>query len=413
MILFYRILINIIFFLSPIIILIRLLKKKEDKKRFKEKFCFYNKPNNNQVIWFHGASVGELLSIMPLIEKFENSKDVKKILITSNTLSSAKILSQFNFKKTIHQFFPIDTNYHSKKFLDYWKPKVAIFIDSEIWPNMIFNLKKKSIPSILINGRITKKTFKKWFLVKNFSKKLFKEFNLCLVANNETKKFLKTLGAKKIRFLGNLKFTQLENEKILDINRLKKISKKRKIWCSVSTHYPEEVFLIKTHKLLKKKYPNLLTIIIPRHVERTNEIVEILKKEKVKFYLDSSKKKISKNLEIYVVDAYGKTKSFFNISKVSFIGGSIIKHGGQNPIEAAKQGCKIISGPFIWNFREIYQFLKNKRVAEIINSPNQLAKIVDNSFKENKKMNQIGKKIKSIGDDILKSTEKELATFIK
>ena len=163
MLFFYRTLINIIFFVSPIIIIYRLIRKKEDIKRFKEKFCFFSEKNlKGNLIWFHGASVGELQSIVPLIEKLERNKKIKKILVTSNTLSSSKVLRKLNFKKVIHQFFPIDTNFHSKKFLSYWKPSCAFFIDSEIWPNMYKNLKKKKIPTTLINGRITKKSFKRW-----------------------------------------------------------------------------------------------------------------------------------------------------------------------------------------------------------------------------------------------------------
>ena len=151
MILIYRLLINLILIFTPLIILIRLIKKKEHLKRFKEKFTFFSKERKKgNLIWFHAASVGELMSIIPLIEKLEREKNINQILVTTSTLSSAKIFSKFKFKKTIHQFFPIDTNYLSNKFLDHWKPKLVIFIESEIWPNMLTNLKKKSISHILV-----------------------------------------------------------------------------------------------------------------------------------------------------------------------------------------------------------------------------------------------------------------------
>jgi len=140
---FYRILINLIFILSPIIVIIRLLQKKEDPSRFREKLGFFSKKKaKGNLIWFHGASVGEILSVVPLIEKLEKNNKIKQILVTSNTLSSSKILSKLKLKKTIHQFFPIDTNYNANKFLEYWDPSIAIFIDSEIWPNMLTNIKK-------------------------------------------------------------------------------------------------------------------------------------------------------------------------------------------------------------------------------------------------------------------------------
>ena len=160
---FYRILINLIFILSPIIIIIRLLQKKEDPSRFREKLGFFSKKKTKgNLIWFHGASVGEILSVVPLIEKLEKNNKIKQILVTSNTLSSSKILSKLKLKKTIHQFFPIDTNYNAHKFLEYWDPSIAIFIDSEIWPNMLANIKKKSISLMLINARITEKLILKY-----------------------------------------------------------------------------------------------------------------------------------------------------------------------------------------------------------------------------------------------------------
>ena len=161
MLILYRLLISLILVLSPIILIVRLLKKKEDPKRFIEKFCFFSeKKNKGKLIWFHGASVGELQSIVPLVEQLDKNKKINQILITSNTLSSSKIISKFKFKKVIHQFFPIDVNFLSKKFLNYWKPSIAFFIDSEIWPNMLLNLKNEEVPIILLNGRITKKTFR-------------------------------------------------------------------------------------------------------------------------------------------------------------------------------------------------------------------------------------------------------------
>ena len=159
----YRVLTNLILLFSPIIILIRLLKKKEDLTRFKEKFGFYKKKKiAGKLIWFHGASVGEILSIIPLVEKLEKNTAIKQILVTSNTLSSSNILSDLKLKKTIHQFFPIDTVYNCNKFLKYWRPSVVIFVDSEIWPNMLTDIKKRSIPLILLNARITKKSFGRW-----------------------------------------------------------------------------------------------------------------------------------------------------------------------------------------------------------------------------------------------------------
>ena len=191
MLFLYRSLINLIFLISPLIIILRILKKKEDKKRFKEKFCFFSKERGNgKLVWFHGASVGELQSIVPILEKIEKNNKIKKVLVTSNTLSSSEILNKLGLKKVVHQFFPIDTNFHTVKFLNYWRPSSAFFIDSEIWPNMYLNLKQKQIPIILLNGRITKKSFRKWKFFSFFSKKIFETFDICLSSSQRSKKHL-------------------------------------------------------------------------------------------------------------------------------------------------------------------------------------------------------------------------------
>ena len=249
----YKILINLIFFFSPLILIFRLLKKKEDPIRFKEKFGFFSKNRKSgNLIWFHGASVGEIQSIIPLVEKFEKNKNINQILVTSNTTSSSKIIQKYKLKKTIHQFFPIDCNFISKKFINYWKPKKVFFIDSEIWPNTINNLSNKKIPIILLNGRITKKTLSRWLSFPNFSQSLFSKFNLCLTSSIESKKYLKKLGAKKIKFFGNLKFTQSENVNTELNKKLKKFIRSRSSWCASSTHYNEEKFCGLVHLKLKK-----------------------------------------------------------------------------------------------------------------------------------------------------------------
>ena len=198
----YRILINLIFLFSPIIILIRILKGKEDLNRFPEKLGFFSKKKvGKKLIWFHGASVGELLSVIPLIENLEKDKNINQILLTSSTISSAKVFSKFKFKKTIHQFFPIDSNIISKKFINFWKPSISIFIDSEIWPNMILNLKIEKTPIILLNARITKKSFKRWKILKNFADKIFQCFSNTYPCNKETQVFLKFFGVKNINLI--------------------------------------------------------------------------------------------------------------------------------------------------------------------------------------------------------------------
>ena len=185
-----------------------------------------------------------------------------------------KVIEKLNFKKVVHQFFPIDTNYHSKKFLNFWKPSAAFFIDSEIWPNMIINLEKNKTPIFVINGRLTKKSFERWKQFPNFSNHIFGKINLCLSSSKISKFYFKKLGVKNLKYLGNLKFAQSENDKLINLSSLKKFTRKRKVWCASSTHYNEEKFCGIVHKFLKKKYKNILTIIVPRHIESTHSIKE-------------------------------------------------------------------------------------------------------------------------------------------
>ena len=373
----YKVLINIVFLFSPLIVLIRLIKRKENIKRFVEKFGFFTKKRvSGKLIWFHGASVGEIQSIIPLIERLEKDRKINQILITSNTLSSSIIINKLNLRKTIHQFFPIDCNFISSKFLDYWKPSKVFFVDSEIWPNTINNLFRKNIPIILLNGRITKKTFNRWMKFSNFSKFVFSKFNFCLSANKESKKFLKKLGANNVKFFGNLKFSQSENQNVEVDKNLKKFLLKRNSWCASSTHYNEEKFCGLAHLKLKKKYKNLLTIIIPRHVDRVDQIKADLNKLNLNVHLDHPKDKIKPNTDIYLVNSYGKTKSIFKICKNVFLGGSLINHGGQNPLEAARYGCCVFHGPHISNFKEIYEHLQKKKISFKVKNQNHLTNLL-------------------------------------
>ena len=405
MFLIYQIIVSLILILSPFILIFRIIKNKEDKNRFIEKFAVPTKKRGNgNLIWFHGASVGELQSIVPLLKKYEKKKSIHQILITSSTLSSSKIIKKFNFKKTIHQFYPIDHIYFTNKFLNYWKPNAAIFIESEIWPYMFKRINDKKIPLFLLNARLTKKTINRWIKIKSFSKKVFDKISIAYPQNLETKLYLKRIGFKKIKSLGNLKFAENTEDKLLQINKkLKSEFIKRKVWVASSTHQNEEIFCAEAHLILKRKIKNIITIIIPRHVHRVKEIVSDLKKFNLKIILHSQKKTNLDNVDLYIVDTFGETKKFHKIGKSVFLGGSIINRGGQNPLEAARFGSRIIHGPNTHNFTDIYKLLKTFNVSRKINSPEQLASFI--IFKKNKK---IGLKIKNIGKKILNDTIKEL-----
>jgi 3-deoxy-D-manno-octulosonic-acid transferase len=409
MLFIYRIFINTVFIILPIIIIVRLFKRKEDYRSIKEKIGFNSKKRGmGSLIWFHGASVGEIKSIIPLILKLEKQNNIKKILITSNTLSSADVFNNFKLKKTIHQFFPIDTNFITKKFIEYWSPSKVFFIDSEIWPNMILNIKKKKIPLILINGRITKKTFRRWNRFKNFSKEIFSNFDLCLTSDKVSKNYLTKLKAKNIIYIGNLKFTETKNKKINLSKNLDNFLNLKNSWCASSTHHNEEIICGKIHLKIRKKLKNLLTIIIPRHIERSEKIKIELEKLGLKVFLHSNQKKIDFDTDIYLVNAYDKTKFFFNKCKNVFLGGSLINHGGQNPLEAARYDCNILHGPNIKNFNEIYQFLKEKNASYQVKNINEFCKILSKLLSSKKPYKKIKTDINILGENILNKTLKKI-----
>ena len=407
---FYQIVLILLFLISPFVIIFRIIKNKEDKKRFIEKFSIPTKKRiKGKLLWFHGASVGEILSIIPLIKNYEKKKSIDQILITTSTLSSSKVLKKYNFKKTVHQFYPIDQSYLVNKFLKYWKPNFAIFIESEIWPCMFLNIYRKKIPLILLNARLTLKTFNKWIKFKNFSKNIFNKISIAFPQNLETKFFLKNLNVRKIKHIGNLKFIEnniINTDKLN--NNLKVQLNKKRIWVASSTHLSEEIFCAKAHLLLKNRVKNLMTIIIPRHIHRVEDIVDEIKDLGLKVCLHSEKKNSLKNADIYIVDTFGETRKFHEIASTVFLGGSIIKRGGQNPLEAARYGAKILHGPNTDNFKDIYKYLRSLNNSKKIKTPNELANQI--VFKKNKR---IGKKIKNVGDKILKKTINVLDNLIK
>ncbi|MFL2902971.1 MAG: 3-deoxy-D-manno-octulosonic acid transferase [Candidatus Pelagibacter sp.] len=396
---------------SPLILLVRLFLGKEDKKRFKEKFCLFSKRNNSkETIWIHGASVGEILSVIPIIKALENDKKIKKILLTSSTTSSASVILKYKFKKTVHQYYPLDVNFLTKFFISYWKPKIAIFIESEVWPNMYKNLYRKKIPLILLNARITNKSFNRWKFFPNFSKKIFNKITLALPQNNETKKYLQLLGVKNIKIAGNLKyFGNFEKRNFQ--NNLKNKFYKRNVWCAASTHNKEEIFIGRVHSELKSEIKNLITIIIPRHINRRESIINEISRIGLKYQLHSENRKIKKNTDIYLVDTYGEAIKFYLLSKLTFLGGSVIKHGGQNPLEPAREGNYILHGPNISNFKEVYEMLSFLKIAKKINSIKEMKKIILKRIDFNQN-NKVKNKLKNIGKKILSKNLLEIKKFI-
>ena len=407
--------------LSHIYLLYRKLKKKEHPIRYKEKLSKIITPREQGfLVWFHVASVGEAMSILSLIDDCIKEKKINKILITSITLSSGKILEKrfSQIQKVTHQFLPLDIDIFTNRFLNHWKPNLSIFIDSEIWPNLIFNISKKKIPLLLFNARITRKSFNRWKLISRFAKEIFGKFDLCIASNQESEKFLKILGVNNIKNYGNIKFSNIKSNLDMKFDKefLDKI-KNRKIWSAASTHETEEILCAKSHLKIKKDFKNILTIIIPRHINRITKINEDLSKLNLKVVLSSKLEQVNEETDVLLIDSYGETLKFYNISKCVFLGKSLIKSlandSGQNPIEPAKLGCKILHGPFVTNFKEIYEYLKNLGVSKEVNSSEELSLSLVEEFKSDiAKNHEIAAKIENYGQNILNNVTMELKKYI-
>ena len=287
MIFAYKILTNLIYPFLFIFLYFRVLLKKEDTVRFKEKILtkYFNIDKNSKLdlLWFHAASIGELKSVIPIIKNINNKSKNLEFLVTTTTLSSSKLASlEFEKLNNIkHRFIPYDVSHLVETFLDKWKPKKIFLVDSEIWPNLILKAKKRGISIALINARLTKKSFSRWSKFPMTAKKIFNKFDLFLCANQETKNYLEKLSAKNIRYFGNIKFFNEIKKKEFSQNNIQLIKKSR-FWVAASIHKEEDIICLKTHLKLKKKFDDIITIIAPRHINRVGQIYNLSKKLNLK-----------------------------------------------------------------------------------------------------------------------------------
>jgi 3-deoxy-D-manno-octulosonic-acid transferase len=422
MILLYRVLTT---FLYPILILaifFRKIRKKEDTLRYKEKIfpsCFNVVRNNNsKLIWFHAASIGEFKSILPIIEEINNNHKNVEFLITTVTLSSSNLAKEElkKFSNVQHRFFPLDVEFLMNKFLSLWKPNIIFLVDSEIWPNLIFKANKNKIPLSLINARITSKTFNRWKIFPHTAKKVFSSFNLCLTSNLETKNYLLKFNKENIYFNGNIKLiNKIDAGGIKDLNE--KFLLKNRFWLAASTHKGEEVFCFQTHIKLKKKYKDIITIIAPRHIERVKSIKRSCDDFNLNVQILNKNEPILDNIEIIIINSFGILSNYFKYAKSVFIGKSTIKSlenvGGQNPIDAAKLGCKIYHGPYVYNFKEVYEILEKNYISKKIENAEELSdnliKDLEDHRKENKKISVL---INNLGQKTLADTMNKINNFL-
>jgi len=335
----------------------RLQRGKENKERLKERRGYSDIPRPDApVIWMHAASVGEMLAIAPLADQL--SEKGFAVLVTSGTVTSARLAEQRLPYDAIHQFVPTDAPRFVQRFLDHWRPDLALFAESDLWPNLITATAERNIPLILVNGRLSQRSFERWRRAPRTIAALLRNFDLCLAQSVEDAERYAALGAPRITTTGNLKLDAPAPP--ADENTLKALRaavRRRPVIAAASTHAGEEAIVIQVHHALKASFPDLLTFIAPRHPERGPGIMDIAKACGLNALARTRGHLPDAGTDIYVADTIGELGVIYRLAPIVFMGGSLVRHGGQNPVEPAKLGAAILHGPHVFNFADIYAAL--------------------------------------------------------
>lgn len=364
----------------------RYIKGKETIISLEQKFTNYKVNSsildkNKKTLWLHAVSVGETLSVIPLINKLATTNNFNLIL-TTTTITSQKISKQRLHKNIIHQFAPLDKITYVNNFLNFFKPDLAIWVESELWPNMIEQTHKRKIPMILLNARISDKNYFKRSLYKLFAKPLLNKFSLILPQEKKDLLRIKKLtnNHDKIKYLGNLKLASpLLPYNQQELTNLQTKLASRTIFLAASTHLGEEEIIADIHNKLRQTHHNLLTIIVPRHPHRGTEISESLTiNKKLSVATRSNNAPITQKTDIYLADTIGELGLFYRLANLALIAGSLVKIGGHNPIEAVQLDCAIITGPFIYNFSDLYKDLLINKAIIISKNQKDLIRNIDN-----------------------------------
>ena len=346
---------------------------KEHPERLRERLGQPSMPRpKGPLVWVHGASVGEMLATIALIERLR-AQDFA-VLVTSGTVTSAALAEQRLPNGVTHQFIPLDAPRFVRRFLDHWRPGLALFVESDLWPNLICSCAKRKIPMIIINGRLSERSFKRWRRVPGVIAALLNQFDLCLAQSATDAERYAKLGAPRVSATGNLKLDvpALPADEAA-LRRLKDIVGKRPVMLAASTHAGEEAAIIGAHRRLRAKFPSLLTIVVPRHPARGESIAEEAKGAGLSVALRSRRAQPMPDIGIYIADTLGELGLMYRLAPIVFMGGSLASHGGQNPIEAIRLGAAIIHGSQVWNFAEIYAALDAARGAQPVADEEALA----------------------------------------
>jgi 3-deoxy-D-manno-octulosonic-acid transferase len=352
--------------LAPWLLTERLNRGREDPARLAERRGEASLPRPaGPLIWVHGASVGEMLAVVPTIERIQ-ARDVS-VLVTSGTVTSATLADRRLPAGVMHQFVPLDAPRFVDRFLGHWRPDLTLFVESDLWPNMILACSERKIPLIIVNGRVSERSFGRWRLAPSTIAALLGRFDLCLAQSSDNAQRFAQLGAPRILTTGNLKLdVPAPPADLATLNRFKALIGLREVIAAASTHPGEESAVIAAHRRLRAKIPTLLTVIAPRHPDRGESIAEIGKVSGLTVALRSRGELPKRDVDVYIADTVGELGLVYRIAPIVFMGGSLATHGGQNPIEAIRLGAAVLHGPCVWNFAEIYSTLDKARGAELV-----------------------------------------------
>lgn len=343
--------------LSPALINRRLKKGKEDPARVGERRGISRdiRPHG-PLVWIHGASVGEVLAAAALIERLRALEI--RVLLTSGTVTSAAIVAKRFPGDIIHQYVPYDSPRYVDRFLDHWRPSLALFVESDLWPNLILSSAARRLPMVLINGRMSHRSFPRWRRLAGTISALLGRFDICLAQSDLDAERFAALGSRNVVTTGNLKLdVPAPPADAAKLERLMAVTRGRAIVLAASTHPGEESLLLRAHQTLAGFFPSLLTIIVPRHPNRGEAIARSIPACGLRVTLRSREELPTGTTDIYVADTMGELGLFYRLAPIVFMGGSLIEHGGQNPIEAVKLGASIVHGPHVFNFSDIYDAL--------------------------------------------------------
>jgi 3-deoxy-D-manno-octulosonic-acid transferase len=345
--------------LAPVIrawIIIRMRRGKEDQMRIGERFgaASLTRPDGI-LVWCHAASVGEMMSALTLLKVLRTQRPDITILLTTGTVSSARLASQRMSEGIFHQFVPVDIPKAVESFLEHWQPQLVLWMESELWPQIISRIGARGIPLILVNGRMSERSLHGWQRYPRLGKALLRCFTqLYSGSPNDATRFT-TLGARNVQWVGNIKYdAPALTADTSSLNELSARCARRAIWCAASTHPGEEIMIARAHLRIKNVIPSVLTIIAPRHPYRADTIMQELVKQGMRVARRSTGDVITPDTDIFLVDALGELGTLFRLCDIVFVGGSLVSRGGHNPIEPARLNCAIITGHHIDNFTSIY-----------------------------------------------------------